>query len=85
MNKVISSKTLGENIKKMRQERNLTQEEAVARLQLLGSPISRSTYSLIEMGRGNVFASDLVAMQLVFKTDFAAFFEGIGPTRPARR
>ena len=51
MSKLLGNEKLGENIKRIRLSCGLTQEQTVAKLQLLGSPLSRSTYSLIEMGR----------------------------------
>lgn len=84
MQKLLSDATLGDNIRRIRLSRGLTQEQTVAKLQVLGSPISRSTYSLIEMGRGNVFAADLVGLQMVFQVDFDEFFRDISPCRGAR-
>lgn len=81
MTKILNNATLGENIKKIRLSKGLTQEETVAQMQVLGSTISRGTYSIIEMGERNVFVSDLVAMQKVFNVDFAEFFEGISASR----
>ena len=75
----LNDKKFSENIKKLRKENGLTQEQIVAKMNVLGSPISRSTYSLIEMG--NIFISDLVALQQIFKTDFFKFFEGISTER----
>lgn len=77
----LNDKKFSENIKKLRTENRLTQEQIVAKMNVLGSPISRSTYSLIEMGKGNIFISDLVALQQIYKTDFSKFFEGISPER----
>lgn len=80
MSKLLGNEILGENIKRIRLARGLTQEQTVARLQVLGSPLSRSTYSLIEMGRGNIFVNDLVGVIILcnknaapFKTNGAAF------------
>ena len=81
MTKLLGNKTFGQNIQRLRLSCGLSQEQTVAKLQVLGSPLSRSTYSLIEMGRGNVYVSDLVCLQKVFQVDFAAFFEGIPTTR----
>lgn len=77
MTKLLSNETFGHNIQRLRIANGLTQEQTVAQLQVLGSPLSRSTYSLIEMGRGNVYVSDLVGLQQVFHVDFAAFFADI--------
>lgn len=81
MTKVLKNEIFGHNIQRIRVSRGLTQEQTVAQLQVLGSPLSRSTYSLIELGRGNVYASDLVGLQKVFHVDFSAFFEGISVSR----
>lgn len=84
MTKLVGTEQLGRNIQRIRQERGLTQEQTVAKLQVLGSPLSRSTFSLIEIGRGNIFASDLVALQRVFHVDYAEFFQDISPSRQGR-
>ena len=75
---------LGQNIQRILTECGLTQEQTVAKIQVLGSPLSRSTYSLIEMGRGNLFVSDLVALKMVFQVDYEEFFRGIGPSRQSK-
>ena len=67
MEKLITNVVFSENLKRIRKESGLTQEKTVKELQLLGSTISRSTYSLIEMGRGNIFISELVGLQKIFK------------------
>ena len=79
--KILISETFSQNLKRIRKNSGLTQEQTVAKLQLMGSPISRSTYSLIEMGRGNIFASDLVGLQQIFNVDFKEFFEDISVMR----
>ncbi len=81
MEKLLTNKRFSENLVRIRKQKGLTQEQTVAKLQLLGSPISRSTYSLIEMGRGNIFISDLVGLQQIFEVDFKEFFDGIFPER----
>ena len=81
MEKLITNVVFSENLKRIRKESGLTQEKTVKELQLLGSTISRSTYSLIEMGRGNIFISDLVGLQKIFKVDFDEFFQGISVQR----
>ncbi len=84
MDKLLTNKTFAQNLKKLRFQSKLTQEQTVAKLQLLGSPISRSTYSLIELGRGNIFISDLVGLQQIFCVDFKEFFEGISTQREGK-
>ncbi len=84
MAKILGTDLLGRNIRRIRLEHHLTQEDMVAKMQLLGSPLSRSTLSIIEMGKGNVYASDLVAMQKVFQVDYAEFFQDISPARQSK-
>lgn len=84
MTKLLGTEQLGRNIQRIRLDCGLTQEQTVAKLQVLGSPLSRSTFSLIEMGRGNIFASDLVALQMVFQVDYQEFFRDIPPARQGR-
>jgi len=79
--KILNNEVFGQNIQKIRISKNLTQEETVAQLQTMGSPLSRSTYSLIELGRGNIFVSDLVGLQKIFRVDFEEFFENISTAR----
>ncbi len=85
MTKLIKNEIFGYNIQRIRRSCGLTQEQTVAQLQVLGSPLSSSTYSLIEMGKGNVFVTDLVGLQKVFNVDYSAFFEGITISRCTSR
>lgn len=82
--KLLKSNIFGENLKRIRLSCNLTQEETIARLQVLGSPLSRSTYSLIESGRGNLYISDLVGLRKVFGVEYSEFFENISTVRSGK-
>lgn len=79
--KLLINELFGQNLKRIRSLCSLTQEQTVARLQVLGFPISRSTYSLIELGRGNIYVSDLVGLKEVFQVEYSDFFEGIPTVR----
>lgn len=85
MQKILKDKKFSQNLKSIRVKSGLTQEQTVAKLQLLGSPISRSTYSLIEMGRGNIFVSDLVGLQQIFNVEYTEFFNGISVLRENKK
>ena len=65
---------LGRNIQNIRMQKNMTQQEVVAHLQLMGSIMSRSTLANIETGRRNIKASDLKALQKIFNVRFDEFF-----------
>lgn len=84
MPKLLRNEIFAKNIKRIRESCGLTQEETVARLQILGSSMSRGTYSLIELGRGNLFVSDLVGLQQVFRVGYEEFFRDISPARESK-
>lgn len=68
---------IGTNIRKFRMENHLTQEQVVARLQLLGIEISRGSYSHIECGLDNIRVEELLALAEIFHVGIADFFEGM--------
>lgn len=69
--------SLGNNIRKLRKQSGLTQEQVVARLQLQGIETSRSSYSQIECGTYNIRVSELIALAELFQVDYNAFFENL--------
>lgn len=69
--------SLGSNIRSLRKQSHLTQGQVVARLQLQGIEISRSSYSQIECGTYNIRVSELVALAELFQVDFNAFFNNL--------
>lgn len=71
---IIRDIPLGHNIQKLRKRRGLTQEQLVARMQICGSGISRSTLANIEAGVRNVKASDLKLMKELLKAEYEDFF-----------
>ncbi len=81
MTKILCNKVFGNNLQQIRKSCGLSQEQTVAKLNLLGSPLSRSTYALIELGKGNIFISDLVGLKTIFDKDYSEFFKGITPLR----
>jgi transcriptional regulator with XRE-family HTH domain len=65
---------IGTNIRNLRKQAGLTQEQVIAQLQLQGIEISRSSYSQIECGTYNIRISELIALANLFQVDFNAFF-----------
>ena len=68
---------IGRNIRKYRLINKLTQEQTVARLQLLGIEISRGTYSHIECGIDNIKVEELLALAQIFHVSVGDFFDDI--------
>ncbi len=74
MRYLIQDIPIGQNIQKIRVMKNMTQMDVVAKLQLMGSNMSRSTLANIETGRRNIKVSDLVALKNLFQVEFEEFF-----------
>ncbi len=67
---------IGHNIQALRKAAWLTQDQTVAKLQLMGSEIAKSTYAKIETNRMNIRVSELVALREIFGVEYDAFFAG---------
>ncbi len=79
MQKILQDVSLGDNIQKIRVSLGMSQPDVVRELQLLGRSMSVSHYGHIEQGRKNIFATDLVLLQRVFKVGYEEFFKGLVP------
>lgn len=71
---ILNDIPLGRNIQTVRMSKGMTQEQVIAKLQLIGSSMSRSTLANIETGRRNIKASDLRALKEIFDVDYDEFF-----------
>lgn len=79
--KQINDISIGDNLRKLRNAANLTQEQVVAQLQLRNLPTSRSIYSQIEASTYNIRISELIALAEIFHTDFNTIFNGLTPDK----
>ena len=77
MQKVRPDLDIGKNIQNIRKNNNLTQDQTVAKLNLLGIAISKSTYAKIETNRMNIKVSELVALKIIFNNDYTEIFSGL--------
>lgn len=55
----------------------MTQNKTVDKLNLSGIAISKSTYAKIETNRMNIKVSELVALKIIFNTDYTEIFSGL--------
>lgn len=74
MQKLRPDMDIGHNIQKLRKAAGLTQDQVVAKMQLMGLEISKSTYAKIETNRMNIRISELVAVKEIFGVEFNDFF-----------
>ncbi|BDF33149.1 hypothetical protein CE91St62_12140 [Lachnospiraceae bacterium] len=75
--KQVQDISIGDNLRKLRNNADLTQEQVVAQLQLRNFSISRSIYSQIESGTYNIRISELIALAEIFHTDYNTMFNGL--------
>lgn len=77
MQKLRPDMDIGHNISALRKAAGLTQDQTVAKLQVMEIQISKSSYAKIEINRMNIKVSELVALKQIFNVDFNAFFSGL--------
>ena len=75
MQKLRPDMNIGGNIQKIRYSRKLTQDQVIAKMNLMGIQISKSTYAKLETNRMNINVSELVAMKEILECEFNDFFE----------
>ncbi len=69
--------SIGSNLKRIRLDAGMTQEDVVTKLQLLGIDMSRNFYAHIEQGRYSIRVSELAGLCKVFDVRYDEFFVGI--------
>ena len=77
MQKLRPDMDIGHNIQRLRKGAGLTQDQTVAKLQLVGIEISKSSYAKIETNRMNIRVSELMALKEIFGVEFNDFFEDL--------
>lgn len=66
---------LGQNIRKLRLEKNIRNKDMVTQLQLHGIEISTGTYSKVELGLNNPSVDLLIALTDILDCDFNDLFK----------
>lgn len=74
MQKIKQDIQIGDTLRTYRLMANYTQEQVVAKLQLMGMDVSRSCYSQMECGTYNIRISELIALTEIFSVDFNSIF-----------
>lgn len=68
---------MGDNLRRLRNERRISQEKLCAELQRRGCDIGRTTYAKYESGELNIRASVLVELKKIYGCQYDDFFEGL--------
>ena len=77
MQKIRPDMDIGKNLQMIRKRAGLTQEQVVAKMQLRGLNISKSTFAKIETNRMNVKVSELVCLAHIYGVNIEEFFDGL--------
>ena len=67
-------KKLGNNIRKIRESRKITQEQLSAKLQINGCDITRSAGGQIEVGQRHVYPDEIKLIKEILNVSFDEIF-----------
>lgn len=75
--KLRRDRNMGDNLRKLRLNFNISQEKLCAELQRKGCDIGRSTYEKYETGELNIRISVLMALKEIYKCTYDDFFDDL--------
>ena len=70
-------KAVGQRLRKVREERHLTQEQISARLQIRGCDITRSALAKIEVGQRHLYVDELYHLKTILDVSYEDILGGI--------
>lgn len=71
---VIYEKQFGKNIRDIREERNMTQEQLAVKMQIHGCDITRSAIAKIVVGQRHVYPDEIKLLKEILNTTFDKLF-----------
>ena len=74
MNRKIETK-VGNNIRRIREGKGMTQDTLAAKLQLRGCDITRSAVAKIEVGQRHLYPDEVILIKEILNTTFEKIFE----------
>ena len=75
--KLRQDRCMGDNLRRLRLERELSQEKLCAELQRRGCGIGRTTYAKYESGELNIRVSVLLELRKLYGCSYDEFFAGL--------
>ena len=75
--KIRRDRNMGENLRRLRIDKGISQEKLCAELQRRGCDIGRTTYAKYEAGELNIRASIIIELRKIYNCTFDDFFEGL--------
>lgn len=74
MDRLIETK-VGNNIRRIREARGMTQETLATKLQLSGCDITRSAVAKIEVGQRHLYPDEVILIRKILNTSFEEIFD----------
>lgn len=68
---------MGENLRRLRDNADISQEKPCAELQRRGCDIGRTTYAKYESGELNIKISVIIELRKIYKCSYDDFFAGL--------
>lgn len=78
--KIRRDRNMGDNLRRLRIDKGISQEKLCAELQRRGCDIGRTTYAKYEAGELNIRASVIIELRKIYNCTFDDFFEGLDTT-----
>ena len=75
--KIRRDRNMGDNLRRLRIEKDISQEKLCAELQRRGCDIGRSTYAKYEAGELNIKASVIIELRKIYNCSYDDFFVGL--------
>ena len=72
--KIRRDRNMGDNLRKLRLDHDISQEKLCAELQRRGCDIGRSTYAKYEAGELNIKVSIVIALRKIYNCTYDDFF-----------
>lgn len=70
-----AEKRIGNNLRRIRESRNMTQNEVSAKLQLEGCDITRSALAKIEVGQRHLYPDEIILLKQIYNTTYDQIFD----------
>ena len=68
-------KRIGKNIRNLRENAKITQDQLATKLQLRGCDITRSAVAKIEVGQRHLYPDEILLIKEILNTDFGRIFD----------
>lgn len=75
--KIRRDRNMGDNLRRLRIDKGISQEKLCAELQRRGCDIGRTTYAKYEAGELNIRASVIIGLRKIYNCTFEDFFVGL--------